>query len=83
MQENAPLSLKDEKLDDEILGEMEDHYGWTREDVVKSLNDHASDQLSMTYHLLEYKKQRDLQPKNPIWKGVVKGARKQNGCSLQ
>ncbi len=49
-----------EELHTDILDEMRDHYGWSKEEVVASLNEHASNQITMTYHLLEFKKEKAL-----------------------
>jgi hypothetical protein len=68
--------LGQEELQADILVEMQEHYGWNRDEVIASLNDETSNQITMTYHLLEYKKEKALVRKNPIWKRDLKQAAK-------
>ncbi len=69
-----------EELHEDILDEMEEHFGWTRDAVISALGaHHTPSQIATTYHLLEYKKQKAAMPKNPIWKVQGKGVTTANG----
>ncbi len=85
-QEPIPLAIRgplgQEELQADILTEMQEHYGWSREEVIVALNDHASNQITMTYHLLEYKKEKALVRKNPIWKRDMKQAKSKQKCAV-
>ncbi len=76
------------ELHEDIMAEMEESFGWSREAIEAALGAHqVSSQVSTTYHLLDYKKHRAVAPKNPIWKGGKKksGASQgqQQACTLQ
>ncbi len=78
-----PGPLGQEQLQADILDEMQEHYGWSRDEVIAALNEHASNQITMTYHLLEYKKEKALVQKNPIWKrDLQKMAKSKQKCSV-
>jgi serine/threonine protein kinase len=72
-------------LQEDILEEMLEHYGWDRDAVEAALSaHHVSSQVATTYHLLEYRKLQATAPKNPIWKGHVIHKKKQgNACVMQ
>ena len=72
------------ELHDDIIAEMEENFGWSREAIEAALAAHqVSSQVSTTYHLLDYKKHRAVAPRNPIWKGGKKKSNPQQACSLQ
>ncbi len=76
----------DNKLQEDILEDMETRFGWHRDAIEAALAaHHVSSQVATTYHLLEYAKQRKRDvPQNPVWKvGKKKGKDAANGCSLQ
>ena len=62
--------LEEEHIDDEIVEDMSEHYGWTEEEVLGSLKRHDHSQAATTYHLLEYSKTKATRDSEPIFAGV-------------
>lgn len=78
--EVVPVRHKEE-LDEDILEEMEDHFGWHRDAVESALSaHHTPSQIATTYHLLEYKKHKASLPKNPIWQAGGGAGKKKSAC---
>jgi serine/threonine protein kinase len=79
------LLQPEHELHEDIIAEMEESFGWTREAIEAALAAHqVSSQVSTTYHLLDHKRHRAVAPKNPIWKGgKKKHTAQQQACTLQ
>jgi PAS domain S-box-containing protein len=76
--------VQEEHLDMEILEDMEKNYGWVQDEVVAALTDHSTNQITTTYHLLQYKKENAKVTKNPIWgNDIIKAQSKsKQKCAL-
>ena len=75
--------MDDDSVDEDIVHDMAEHYGWTEEEVLTSLKRHDHSQASTTYHLLDFlkRKKHSANASEPIFADLTSGSSGREGMN--